>query len=80
MCVVVSSHDGNYSVNYFLFIRPNTSPLLQDFWNGGYPRRAAIAATIDFFAKTLPGNGYPFLLSSSIRVQRRFANHGLVAA
>jgi Dolichyl-phosphate-mannose-protein mannosyltransferase len=39
------------SLNYFLFIRPNTSPLLQDFWSGGFPPVSGAAAIVDFFAK-----------------------------
>jgi hypothetical protein len=36
---------------YFLFVRPNTSPRLQEFWTVGYPPQGGWAATLDFVAK-----------------------------
>jgi len=39
------------SLNYLFFIRPNTSPLLRDFWSGGFPPLSGTAATMDFLAK-----------------------------
>ena len=68
------------SLNYFLFIRPNTSPQLHDFWNGGYPPLSGTLAKLDFFARYFLGDGCPFLLSSSTWGQRCIANDGPVTA
>ena len=39
------------SGNYFLFIRPNTSLRLQEFWAVGYPPLGITSATLDFIVK-----------------------------
>lgn len=43
------------SVNYWFFVRPNTSPLLSDYWSIGYPRFGQFSETARFYAEDFLG-------------------------
>jgi len=43
------------SVNYWCFVRPNTSRLLTDYWSGGYPRFEYLSGVLRFYIEYFLG-------------------------
>jgi hypothetical protein len=50
------------SANYWLFVRPNTSALLSEYWSGGYPRFDHLANVVHFYAQHFLGMAVYFYL------------------
>lgn len=49
--ILVATTSMISGLNYFFFIKPNTSPLLTGFWQGGYPPLKLGADTVHFFVE-----------------------------
>ena len=65
-------------VNYWLFIKPNTSPLLTDYWRDGYPQFDSLRTILAFYVKNFFGMGVYFYLpiSSKNFVTSALSFHG----
>jgi len=50
------------NVNYWFFVRPNTSALLADYWSDGYPRFSQFTEVAHFYAEYFPGMAVYFYL------------------
>jgi len=49
-------------VNYWFFVKPNTSALLADYWRDGYPRFGHLKDVTHFYAENFLGMGVYFYL------------------
>lgn len=49
-------------LNYWFFVKPNTSPLLTDYWGGGYPQFGHFKEVARFYAEYFLGMGVYFYL------------------
>jgi 4-amino-4-deoxy-L-arabinose transferase-like glycosyltransferase len=49
-------------LNYWVFIRPNTSMLLSDYWSGGYPDFGHLAGAMRFYTQYFVGMALYFYL------------------
>jgi hypothetical protein len=49
-------------VNYWFFVRPNSSPLLSDYWSNGYPRFGHASEVARFYAEDFLGMGLYFYI------------------
>jgi 4-amino-4-deoxy-L-arabinose transferase-like glycosyltransferase len=50
------------NVNYWLFVKPNTSALLANYWSSGYPRFNRFTEVVQFYAEYFLGMGVCFYL------------------
>ena len=54
-------------INYFLFIKPNSSPLLTDYWRGGFPPFGNVKELLHFYLETFFGMGIYFYLPTGTK-------------
>lgn len=40
-------------INYFVFIKPNSSPLLKDFWDNGFPHLSSLRNLVRFYTENI---------------------------
>lgn len=50
------------ALNYWLFIKPNTSPLLTQYWSDGYPQFNSFTRVVRFYVRDFLGMGLYFYL------------------
>lgn len=65
-------------VNYWFFIKPNSSPLLTDYWKDGYPQFHSLKTILPFYLRYFLGMGVYFYLpiSSKDFLSSTFSFHG----
>ncbi len=64
------------TLNYWLFVRPNTAPQLTQFWAEGYPTFSRLRSLLNFYAEYFVGMGIEFYLPS----QSKEAARGFLSA